>query len=87
MAAEAMEVVTGLLPSTGAVALFVLAFLAGAACPTYYAQERLRGFGRAIVDRLPYVPPPGMEEQQALRAAMESAEDEQTDEHQQAVTE
>jgi len=54
----------------------VLAFLGGSLCPTYYAQERLRGFGRAVFDRLPYRPPPGMEEEQALRAALESAEEE-----------
>ncbi|MFU1780719.1 hypothetical protein ACM16X_04995 [Haloarcula japonica] len=78
MAGE-VQALTGLLPSASAVAGFVLAFLAGAACPTYYAQERLRGFGRALIDRLPYVPPPGMDEQQALEAAAESAE-EQTEE-------
>lgn len=57
----------------------VVAFGAGAACPTYYAQERFRGFGRAMVDRLPYRPPPGMEETEALQEAAQSAEEERTD--------
>ena len=54
------------------IAVVVLAFLVGAACPVYYAQERLRGFGRAVMSRLPYKPPPGREE----GAAMEDATDE-----------
>jgi len=58
-----------------AAAAVVAAFLAGAACPAYYAQERFRGFGRAMLDRLPYRPPPGMEETQALREAAKSAEE------------
>jgi len=62
----------------------LVAFLAGATAPTYYAQERLRGFGRAVFDRLPYTAPPGMNEEQALAAALESAEEEQV-ENQQAV--
>jgi hypothetical protein len=61
------------------IAAVVLAYIVGTATPVYYAQERLRGFGRAMVDRLPYKPPPGMEKQQALEAAAESAE-EATDE-------
>ena len=44
----------------------LLAFLAGATAPTYYAQERFRGFGRAMLGKLPYVPPPGQEESEAL---------------------
>jgi hypothetical protein len=56
-------------------AAVVLAFLAGASAPTYYAQERLRGFGRAMADRLPYQPPPGMEADEAMQAAAESAEE------------
>jgi len=56
-------------------ALVLAAFLAGAACPAYYAQERFRGFGRAMLDRLPYRPPPGMEESEALQEAADSAEE------------
>lgn len=63
------------LPSAEAAAAVVLAFLAGATCPTYYAQERLRGFGRTLFDRLPYRPPPGMDREEALQVAVESAEE------------
>ena len=49
------------------------AFIAGSLCPTYYAQERFRGFGRAMVSRLPYVAPPAMSEEEALEAAVENA--------------
>lgn len=52
------------------------AFIAGSLCPTYYAQEWLRGFGRAMVARLPYQPPPTMSEEEALQAAAETAESE-----------
>jgi len=60
----------------------LVAFLGGATAPTYYAQERLRGFGRSVFDTLPYQPPPGMNEEQALAAALESAEEEQSDNQQ-----
>lgn len=66
-----LEAVAEAAPSTGTLAAIVLAFLAGATAPTYYAQERLRGFGRAVALRLPYRPPPGMEEQEAMEAASE----------------
>ncbi|MGQ3412034.1 hypothetical protein ACT4ML_07190 [Natrinema sp. LN54] len=59
----------------GLLAAIVVAFLAGACCPTYYATERLRGFGRATFGRIPYQPPPGMDSEQAMRAALESAEE------------
>jgi hypothetical protein len=48
------------------VALVVTAFLAGAACPVYYAQERLRGFGRAMLAKLPYRAPPGTDAETAM---------------------
>lgn len=53
----------------------LVAFVAGSTCPTYYATERLRGFGRAMFDTLPYRPPPGMSEDDALREALDSAEE------------
>lgn len=52
-----------------ALSLALLSFLAGALCPAYYAQERFRGFGRAVISQLPYQPPPGKDEQEALREA------------------
>ena len=57
------------------VALVATAFLAGAACPVYYAQERLRGFGRAMLNKLPYQPPPGKDTETAM---VEATSDEVT---------
>lgn len=51
---------------TEMLAVAVVCFLAGAATPVYYAQERLRGFGRAMMSKLPYRPPPGSNEETAL---------------------
>ena len=62
-------------PDPAMLAIVLVAFQAGAACPAYYARERLRGFGRAIFDKLPYRPPPGLDEEQALREAAEDADD------------
>ena len=53
-------------------ALMLVAFIAGAMCPAYFAQERFRGFGRLVLAKLPYRPPPGMDEE----TAMEEASDE-----------
>lgn len=50
-------------------ALVILAYVAGAMTPLYYAQERMRGFGRAMMARIPYQPPPGEDEQQAMEDA------------------
>lgn len=61
------------------VAVVVVAFLAGATAPTYYAQERLHRFGRFIASRLPYEPPPGVEPGAALEAATEQAAEQATD--------
>jgi hypothetical protein len=58
------------LPSGEIVALVVLALLAGMAVPTAYGIERLQGFGRAVVSKVPYRPPPGMEKKEALRLAV-----------------
>lgn len=67
------------LDNAGIVAVVLLALQVGAAAPAYYAQERFRGFARAMLDKLPYLPPPGLSEEQALAAAVESAEEEQDD--------
>jgi len=40
------------------VALFLLAFTLGMCVPFRYGIERLRGFGRAGLSKLPYKPPP-----------------------------
>ncbi|MUV87834.1 hypothetical protein GJ631_15055 [Natronomonas sp. CBA1123] len=73
-----LEAIAEAAPSTGTLALVVLAFLAGATAPTYYAQERLRGFGRAVASRLPYKPPAGMETGEAMEAATQAAVEQQT---------
>jgi hypothetical protein len=53
---------------------FAIGTIAGSLVPTYYAQERLRGFGRTLFARLPYQPPPGMEREAAMRAAVEDVD-------------
>jgi hypothetical protein len=59
------------LGSASVVALVLLAFIAGLALPFRFALERLRGFGRWFVSKLPYRPPPGQDEQDALEEATE----------------
>lgn len=66
-------------PSANAVAFGVLCLLAGMAVPTAYGIERLQGFGRAVVSKIPYRPPPGMEQEKALRTAVEREESVATD--------
>ena len=50
-------------------AAIVVAYVAGTFTPDKYASERLRGFGRAVASKLPYRPPPGMDETEALQEA------------------
>lgn len=38
-------------------ALMLVTFIAGLCVPFDYGIERLRGFGRAVLSRLPYQPP------------------------------
>lgn len=67
---------TDLLTGVGPVVLaFTAGLFAGGAVPVYYFEERARGFGRAMVSRLPYEPPPGMDQEQALHAASTAADD------------
>jgi len=47
----------------------LLAFLAGMAVPTRYGLERLAGFARWFVAKLPYEPPPGKDRGEALEDA------------------
>jgi hypothetical protein len=78
MAVALQSVPVPSIPDTSTLALALLAFLSGAACPTYYAQERLRGAGRFVLAKmLPYRPPPGQDEQAAMIEATEPAGDEQ----------
>jgi hypothetical protein len=41
------------------------------AVPTRYGFERLAGFGRYVAAKLPYEPPPGESEQEAMEQATE----------------
>jgi len=47
-------------------AVAVTCFLAGACAPVYYSMERFRGFGRAMMTKLPYRPPPGKQTEEAM---------------------
>jgi len=58
------------LPTVEMIAVAILFYLAGAVTPWYYAQERLRGFGRAVTNKLPYAPPPGENADSAMRRAV-----------------
>lgn len=53
-------------------AAVILAFIAGATVPTYYATERIRGFGRKVASKLPYQPPPGKDTEEAMIEAAEN---------------
>lgn len=61
-------------PASETLALVVTAYLAGAVTPWYYAQERIRGFGRWVSNKVPYAPPPGEDPEKALAAAVEEGE-------------
>lgn len=65
-------------PSPNEVVYFVTGVLVGLPAPYWYAQERIRGFSRAMMSKLPYEPPPGKDKQQAMEEAVE-AEDKQED--------
>lgn len=58
------------IPNPQTVALAVVCILAGMTVPTRYGVERLEGFGRSIVSKLPYRPPPGQDATEAMRAAV-----------------
>gem|GEM_PF-3460228 len=50
-------------------ALTLVAFIGGVMVPFPYAMERFRGFGRVMLSKLPYAPPPGEETGAALEGA------------------
>ncbi|ACV46606.1 hypothetical protein [Halomicrobium mukohataei] len=59
------------MPDAQTVALAVLMLVAGMAVPTRYGMERVEGFGRAVASKLPYRPPPGTDEQEAMADAVD----------------
>jgi len=61
------------LPQPATVALAVVCILAGMTVPTRYGVERLEGFGRFVVSKLPYRSPPGVDEQEAMQQATDSS--------------
>lgn len=63
--------ILGMTVASEMIAALLLAFTAGMCVPFRFGIERLRGFGRAVVSKLPYQPPPGVEEGRALEAATE----------------
>lgn len=48
---------------------FAAGLTAGSLAPTYFAAERLRGFGRWLVQKIPYAPPPGESREEAMQEA------------------
>lgn len=72
MILQIQDVVGGILAAASPyMIMFVFGLLVGSLAPTYYAGEKLRGFGRAMMDKLPYKPPPGKETEEALLQATE----------------
>lgn len=49
--------ILGMTVAPQTISLFVLAFIIGMCVPFKYGIERLRGFGRAALAKLPYKPP------------------------------
>ncbi len=49
--------VLGMTVQPAMVSLFLLAFIMGMCVPFKYGIERLRGFGRAALAKMPYKPP------------------------------
>lgn len=59
-------------PSLENIMYLLLGILIGLPAPYWYAQERIQGFIRAMLDKMPYRPPPGMNKEEALREAVEA---------------
>lgn len=59
------------LPDTQNVAWFMIGLLVGLPAPYWFAAERIKGFSRAWLLKLPYQPPPGAEEDEAMQEATE----------------
>lgn len=82
------EIATGLLSAaTPYIIMFVFGLLVGSLAPTYYAGEQLRGFGRAMLEKLPYEPPPGREKEEALVEATDYESDSSQEDEEKETTE
>lgn len=53
-------------PVSDFVIAYVLGILTAIWVPTRYAMERLEGFGRWGMQKIPYEPPPGKSEEEAM---------------------
>lgn len=63
------------LTSPTTIGIAIVALLAGMVVPLRYGMERLAGFARWFLGKLPYQPPPGKSAEQALQDAVEEGED------------
>lgn len=61
-------------PDTEIIMTFLLGVLVGLPAPFWYAQERIAGFSRYWLNKLPYQPPPGKEEGEAMEEATEAVD-------------
>jgi len=66
--------VTPLTGNQTMIAVAILAYIGGMFTPGRFAGERLEGFGRAVASKLPYRPPPGKDEEQAMKEATDADE-------------
>lgn len=56
--------------------IYIAGFISGMWLPARYGVERLEGFGRWTLQKfLPYTPPPGKSEQEAMQDAQAAADD------------
>lgn len=53
-------------PSIENMLYFIAGVLIGLPAPYWYAAERIQGFTRYVLVKLPYAPPPGMSEEEAM---------------------
>lgn len=58
---------------------FLAGLLAGLPAPYWYSAERIRGFSRTLLSKLPYKPPPGKTSEEALEDASRFAEGDEED--------
>jgi hypothetical protein len=56
------------------IAVAIICYIGGMFTPGRFAGERLEGFGRAVASKLPYRPPPGKDEETAMKEATDSDE-------------
>ncbi|MDG5778207.1 hypothetical protein VB773_01405 [Haloarculaceae archaeon H-GB2-1] len=61
-------------PDAQTLALGVLMLIGGMTVPTGYGIERINGFGRWVVSKLPYKAPPGVETEQAMVEATDAVD-------------